>query len=190
MTSTAQQAEYEKPVCRVAYFIELQFAGGTSYICNANMNYTWNSIEWIGLGAIGKISPVEESEAGGSSAMVFSLNAVNASLLALAIGSDSTYRGRPAKMYVCPLNEQFQLIDTPEICWRGNMDTMSVSVEGEEGQLVLKCETSSYSLKRRSTLRINAAQQKQKVPSDTGFDFLNSLMAQPAKWLSVRFQSQ
>lgn len=189
MTTANQQTALEKPVVRAAWFVELDFLSGFVRVCNYGQTYTWGGYDWIGLGSLGKISPVDESAGVGSSAMMFGLNVAQSSLLALAVGDVEEYRGRAAKLYFCPLDEAGLLIDTPEICWRGTMDTMSLGIDGEEGQITLKCETSAYGLKRRPMPRLNAAQQKQRQPADTGFDYLTDLIANPQRWLSVRFQS-
>jgi len=98
------------------------------------------------------------------------------------------YRGREAKMYMCPLDDQFRLIGTPTICWRGFMDIMTIGIEEDNSSIALRCETSAYSLKRKPALRMNAPQQKNRYPTDTGFDYLNSLISDPQVWLSKKFQ--
>jgi hypothetical protein len=189
MPTSAQNTELAKPVARTVYFIELQFSTGTQYICTANQTITWDGKSWLGLGAVGSISAIEESDSLESKPLTFTLNAAQPSWLALAVGPVEEYRGRPAKMYFCPLNEQYQMVGTPEICWRGVMSVVSVGIDGEEGAIQLRCETSAYGLKRQPALRMNAAQQKRKYPSDTGFDYLNDLIANPATWLSRKFQA-
>ncbi len=188
MTTAPQQLALEKPVAAVAFFLELQFKSGPVRVCSYSQTYSWGGFDWIGLGALGSISPIDESAGVASGSMTFGLNVAQSPVLALAVGVVEDYRGQPAKLYFCPLNEAGQLIDTPEICWRGLMDTMAVSVDGEEGQVALKCETSAYGLKRRPSLRLNAAQQQQRYPTDTGFDYLNDLIARPQLWLSRKFQ--
>ena len=186
--SATQQTAIERPVARIAYFLELQFVSGTLYLCNSNTTFNWGGHDWLGLGSLGKISPVDESAGVNSSAMMFGLNVAQVSVLALALVDVADYRGQPAKLYFCPLDEQFRLIDTPELCWRGMMDTMSIGIDGEEGQVSLKCETSAYGIRRRPSMRLNAAQQKQRYPTDTGFDFLTDLLANPQLWLTRKFQ--
>jgi len=171
-------------------FLELQFLGGTARICSYSNTYTWGGYDWSGLGLIGNISAVEETAGVTSSAMTFGLNIVNAAMLALSVSAVENYRGRAAKLYFCPLNENGALIDTPEICWRGIMDTMTAGADGEDGQVVLKCETSAYGIKRRPSLRLNAAQQKQRYPTDTGLDYLTGLISTPQLWLSAKFQQR
>ena len=194
MTLTSgQQTELEKPVTRIAYFAEFQFLSATIYTSSINQTVTWGGHDWLGVGRVGSISAVEEKQGTAAQSLTFKLNLADASILSLSVGGVEEYRGRDAKLYFCPMDEQFRLVDTPVICWRGTMDTMSTSISGEigqaTGQVVLKCETSAYGLKRRPNLRLNAAQQKQRYPSDTGFDYLTDLIGNADKWLSIRFQT-
>lgn len=191
MTVTVdQQTALEKAVVRVAYFAQFDFVSGTVRVCNFNQTMTTLGFDWIGLGSLGNISPVEESAGLESSAMKFTLNVAQLSFKALAIGPVEDYRGQAAKLYMCPLTESYQLIDTPVLCWSGFMDSITVGFEGADGQIVLQCETSANGLRRRPTLRMNAAQQKAKYPTDTGFDLQKDLIARPSLWLSKNFQRQ
>jgi hypothetical protein len=188
MTTTAQQTALEKTVVPVAYFAEFDFRGGKVRLSNFNQTVTWGGFEWLGLGALGNISEVEESDGVESKALNFTLNIAQVSILSLAVGAVEEYRGRSAKLYMCPLDEQYRLIDTPVLCWRGFMDMMSVGIEGDEGQIVLKCETSAHGLKRQPAFRMNASQQRAKYPTDSGFDYLNDLISKPQLWISKKFQ--
>lgn len=187
MTTAAQNAELAKPVTRVVYFIEFQFASGTSRVSTANIPITWGGFEWSGVGTLGAISAVEESDGLESKPLNFTINAAQPAWLALAVGPVEQYRGRAAKMYMCPLDESFQMVGTPERCWAGVMDTLNVAFN-DAGSITLRCETSAYGLKRRPSFRLNAAQHKKLNPTDTGFDYLNDLIGNPAVWLSAKFQ--
>ena len=190
MTTAAQNAELAKPVTRVVYFVEFQFASATSRLSTANIPITWGGFEWVGMGTLGGIGAVEESDGLESKPLNFTINSAQPAWLALAVGDVEEYRGRPAKMYMCPLNEAFQMVGTPEKCWAGIMDTLSVGVNDDSGSITLRCETSAYGLKRRPSFRLNAAQHKKDHPDDTGLDYLNGLISDPAVWLSKKFQQQ
>ena len=197
MTLTAgQQSELEKPVTRIAYFVELYFLSATSRVCSLGQTVTWGGYNWLGFGSIGAISPIDESQGTAASSLTFTLNIAQLELLSIATGNISEYRGRDAKLYFCPLDDQFRLVGTPVICWRGSMDTMTAGIQGSReestGSISLKCETSAYGLKRKSNLRMNAAQQKQRYPNDTGLDYLTDLLGNPDAtiWLSKRFQQR
>lgn len=190
--TSGQQDELEKPVTRIAYFVKFEFLTATVYLSSLQQTVTWGGHDWIGLGGIGGITPVDQKTGTASQALTFQLNMAASDLLAVGVGAVEEYRGRGATLYFCPLGEAFTLVDTPVVCWRGTMDTMVSSIEGgredAKGTISLKCETSAYGLKRRSNLRMNAAQQKQRYPNDTGFDFQTALIANPGTWISVRFQ--
>jgi hypothetical protein len=187
--TTAQQTEVEKPVTRVVYFAEFHFKTATQYLSSLNQTITWGGRDWIGLGALANINTVEEADSVDAKSLDFTLNVAETSILALAVGSVEEYRGLPAKLYMCPLSENFTLVDTPVLCWTGIMDTMAVGVDADgAGQITLRCETAAYALKRRPSFRMNAAQQKIKYPNDTGFDYLTDLIARPQLWLSKNFQ--
>ena len=189
--SASQQTALEQPVVRKVYFVELQFAIETSYLCTMGQTITWDGHDWLGLGALGSISQAEESDGLTSKPLNFTINSAQLAWLSLAVGDVEEYRGLPAKMYMCPLDAGFVLIDTPVLCWSGTMDTVAAGVnESGEGQITLKCETAAFGLKRKSSLRMNAAQHKKKYPSDTAFDYLTTLIGEPQTWLSVAFQRQ
>lgn len=192
--SPEQQTALEKPLVREVYLVEFSFKTTPLRASSLNQTVEWNGFQWIGLGAIAGISQIEESDGLESKALSFTLNAADPSWLAISVGSEGEYRGLPAKMYFCPLNENYQLIGEPEICWRGIMDTVSVGIDrdGEEtkGQIVLKCETSAFGLKRNPALRMNSAQQRKRHPNDAGFDYLPSLISEPQLWMSANFQRQ
>lgn len=188
MTTGAQQTALEQPVVRLVYFAEFQFAGGTAYMNTTGQTLTWGGHDWLGVGALGSIGAVEETDGLEAKALNFTLNAAQPSWLALAAGDVEEYRGRTAKLYMCPLDEGFVPIDTPILCWTGIMDMVSIGIDGEAGQIVLKCETSAYGLKRRPSLRLNAAQQRKRHTGDGGLDYAEDLIARPQLWLSKRFQ--
>jgi hypothetical protein len=183
-----QQATLEKPVVPVVYFVQFDFASGVLRLSNFNQTFTWGGFEWIGLGALSGVTQVQESDNLDSSPLNFTLNVADMDVLALAIGDVEEYRGRPAKMWMCPLTPNYEMIDDPVLCWSGIMDMMSIGTSNENGQIVLKCETSLYGLRRRPSLRINAVQQKKRYPTDTGLDYLNDMIGNPAVWLTANFQ--
>jgi hypothetical protein len=186
MTTAAQNAELAKPVARVVYFVEFQFATSTARLCNSNMDLGWGGYMWSGVGTLGEISQIEETDGLESRPLNFTINSAQQAWLSLALGPDEEYRGRPAKVYMCPLDENFIMVGNPEQCWSGLMDMLSVDFAS--AKITLKCETSAYGLKRRPTFRLNAAQHKAKNPTDTGLDYLNDLISNPAVWLSTNFQ--
>lgn len=187
MTTTAQKAQYSKALVSIVYFVELRFRSGTQYVCSWNYSITWGGHDWLGLGTIGDISAAEESETVEPKSLTFGLSSPS-SYLYLAVGDVEEYRGRQVIVYIAPLDDNGAVIDTPEVCWRGVMEDMSVSANGNDGKIDLKAENAMAALARKKVLRMNSAQQKYFYPSDTSFDYLPDLISKPQQWLSRRFQ--
>lgn len=189
LLSVDQQAATEKAVARVAYFLELQFSGGTSRLTNFNQTYTWGGYDWSGLGQVLSLGAVSEGESAEARPITVSITAAQAEWLAVAIGPVEEYRGRTAKLYMAPLDDGYKIIGTPVLAWRGTMDAVTIGIDGNEGGVEIKCETSANALRRRPVIRMNPAQHKRIYPTETGFDYLTSLIANPQLWLSKRFQA-
>lgn len=189
LLTAPQQTELEKPVTRTAYFLELQFSGGTSRMTTFNKNIDWGGHTWYGLGQLLRLSQVVEAEGAQPRSVTAGISAAQAEWLAVAIGPVEEYRGLPARLYMGPMDASYSLVGTPALAWRGIMDTASIGINGDEGGVEIKCETAAYALKRRPALRMNAAQHKRRYPGETGFDYLTDLIANPARWLSKRFMA-
>lgn len=187
--SSPQQEALEKAVVRTAYFLELQFSGGTARLTSFNQNINWGGYEWSGMGQVLSLGEVSEGEGADARAITASITAAQVEWLATAVGPVDEYRGRPAKLYMCPMDAGYKLIGTPQLAWRGSMDTVSIGINGNDGGVEIKCETAANSLRRRPVLRMNASQHKRKYPNETGFDYLVDLLANPQQWLSKRFMS-
>ena len=189
MTLTAQQqSETEKAVIKTVYFLELQFKSATTRLVSALSEIAWGGETWRGVGAAGEIGIIDEREGVTSSSLIFALTITDMQFLPISLSDVEEYRGKPAILYFCPLDDNFALIDTPVKCWRGSMDQMTTSASETSSRIELKCETSAYGLRRISALRHNAAQQKENHPTDTGLDYLTDLIANPQTWLSNKVQ--
>lgn len=190
--SAEQQTELERPVVNAVFFGEFQFASATSRLSTWNAPITWGGFEWSGLGQLVAIDPVEESRGLNAKALKFTL-AAEQSWIALAVGSPEECRGKTAKLYMCPIDAQYRLVGTPELCWIGTMDPPVASIdEGGEGVIILNCEASAFGLRRTAPLRANQAQQKKRHPEDgenNGFQYQRDLVANPQLWASTKFQA-
>lgn len=187
--SAPQQEALEKAVVRTAYFLELQFSGGTSRLSSFNQTYTWGGYEWSGLGQVLGLSQLSEGESAEARPITVSITAAKSEWVALAIGPVEEYRGRPAKLYMAPLDEGYKIIGSPVLAWRGTMDAVTIGIDKNEGGVEIKCETAANALRRRPVIRMNSAQHKRRYPGETGFDYLTDLIANPKLWLSKRFQA-
>jgi hypothetical protein len=186
--STSQQTALEQRAVPVAYFVKLEFDSATLYLSNFNRTFTWGGQDWIGLGSLGSITEIKSADTSDPTAVTMNLNVANQSLLSIGVGPVEEYRGLPASIYMCPLSETYNLIDTPVKCWSGEMDVVAVSVDGENSSITLRCEPTAKRLRRRVALRVNNAQQQAKYPTDEGLKFQQDLINNPQIWFSREAQ--
>lgn len=180
----------DKPVVRPAYFVEFFFRDSTFRVTTWNQTINWGGYDWLGVGQLGNISEVSESESLEARALDFTLNVSQEAFKSIALNSAEQFRGRRVRMYMCPMSDSYTLTDTPRLCWTGKMHSMPLSVSKDSGHVTIRCENSIMALKRIIPLRINAQQHKRIYPTDTGFDRLISLLADQQLWLSKRFQQK
>lgn len=178
----------------ILYLIKLEFADGTVYFTNWSQSIEWDGYTWQSMNITPTVSTMEESSNLESQALNISLSPVSSAMLSLALEDPSNYRGLPASIYMCVLDDNFRPVGDPMLRWYGYMDTMTIATDvgddGVTGAVTLKCETGMHALSRLKTYRMNNAQQQARVPGDKGFEYVERLMTEPTTWLSVKFQRQ
>lgn len=188
MTVDAQLASTHVPVL---HLVQLDFAGGTQRLTSWSHPLDWAGHTWAGLNCVASVSPVKVADRPEYPAMDLGLYPSNNTLFALAIGDPTQYRGKPATVYQCVLDDQLRPLGDPELVWYGFMSQVRVNTgdgEGNNGSIVLRCEKSGRDSRAVRSLRLNHAQQQARYPGDTFLSRIEALSGKPQPWLSKRFQ--
>lgn len=184
-------AQLDSPHVPVLYLAELAFASGTVRLTNWGHAIDWLGHTWMALNAVVSVTPVRSSERLEYPALDVGLQVSNLSLLALALGSPSDYRGRDFTLYQAVLDDDLKQMDDPEVAWGGVMDTVRVATgngEDDSGSLVLRCEQQGRDKRAAMSLRLNNAQHQRRWPGDTFLSRVETLAGRPVPWLSKKFQ--
>lgn len=160
-------------------FIRLDFSTGLVYFTNASYAFNWDGHEWLGLGRVLKIDPVEESGAFRANALQLELSGVPLDLISVALAT--YYQGRDARVWVAPLDDNYQVLADPKLMWIGRMDTMSI-VRGQQGIIRLTAESRLADLERPRVRRYNSADQKKVYPGDDGLQFVEQMVEKELIW--------
>lgn len=189
MTADAQLASSH---ASELWLIEAHFASGVYRFTNWNHNVGWQGQTWLGLKVVVAMGRMSESEEIAWPSMEIGLNLANPSLLALARGPVSEYRGRLIVAYMGVLDDDLRLYDEPEEpYWVGKMDQVRlVTGDGKKtpASAVLRCEVPGRDSRHAQSLRMNDAQQQARYPGDTGLSRMEQLVGKPVPWVSARFQ--
>lgn len=178
-------------VVGVLSLIELDFTSGTLYLTGWPTNVTVGAQTYTGMGNVGGVSEIKESEDGQTQTLSLTLSQVNSSYLSLALGNASAYQGRAARVYVALTDTNFVLSGSPVLRFSGFMDKVSIKRTGKnEGEITLECVTGGYDVRKNPTgLRMNDVQHQSRHPGELGFQYVQALISNPQLWVSKRFQA-
>lgn len=195
MTLTAGQLQQvQQPGSGAALLAQMHFTTGT-------LRYsTWGGplralgVDWDYLPAgLVKVSEVRASEGIEYPALDLTLGVPDPAILPLAVGHESTYRGRPLYLYLCVMDHALRVVDEPQLVWAGVMDQVQMSTgDGEEdmGAITLRCEQPGKDSRNAMSRRLSDQQHRKQYPGDTGLSRLSELAGGPQTWLTKRFQEQ
>lgn len=174
--ATAASQRHVRPIT----FIELQFASGTLRLHNGCGSYVWNSFTWLGVGALGSMSEVEETDELSAYQVSYQLSGVDSTILTEALG-EQIYE-RLAIRYEGFLDDNGALVDTPHELRRDFMDTMEIARGGDIDVITLRCESEHIRDTRAPGGMFSDEDQQVLFPGDTGFQYLPQMIDAQVYW--------
>ena len=172
--------------------VELAFTGGTLRLSNWPLDVTALSYTWQGIGAVAEVGELRESEDGNYDKLTLTLSQVKSSYLALALGAVETYQGRDARVWVAAVDAtSLQVTGAPILRFAGYMDQVRIERDDKTniGKVLLDLQTGRYDIRSNpAALRMNQAQHSARKPGETGFRYVQDLIARPQQWLSKKMQ--
>jgi hypothetical protein len=169
----AVEAAVEAEHVPMLAFVEMQFASGTVRVCNAYETVPWNGFNWLGLGNLGSIEPIEESTELQMNGIGLQLSGVNPALISTALGEQ--YQGRACKIWFAPLNPTTYVpIVDPIGPFRFRMDTMSIE-KGKTATISVTAENRLADWDRARVRRYTDEDQQAEFPGDRFFEFVPEL---------------
>jgi hypothetical protein len=192
LTNSGFQAAAGAAVYGELALVELQLRSGTARYTTWPVSITVFGQQWQGTGNLGSVGPLHESEDGAEEKLTLSLSPVDLGTRALALGDPSDYQDRPVRVWVGMVDAQtFQLSGAPVLRFVGVMDQLKVERDGNSGSISLDCRTASYDVRSNpAALRLNHVQHQSRHPGERGFEYLTSLIGNPAVWVSKNLQAR
>lgn len=185
--SSGVAAAIAAPTYRDVYFIRLEYDEGTERACTAPFSIwfddegTGTDNEFLGVGALGTISAIEEGSELRAYGMSASLTGVDSAQLAVAL--NSKYQGRPAYVWLGFLDEGHRLIDTPVLVFSGMMDTQPIEL-GDTGNISVTIENvmARWENPNPENLRYTNADQQSRYPGDRGYEWASDAASNEIVW--------
>lgn len=191
MLTPNQLLQAQRPATAVALLAEMQFTTGTMRLSTWEGSLQALGFEWAYLPGVMGISGVQQAENIEYPAIDLTLALPDPSILALAVGSEKTYRGRLFRLYMAIMDDEFRLVDDPQPLYVGVMDQVQMSTgDGAEdkGALTMRCEQPGKDSRNAMSQRLTNQQQGKRYPGDTGLSRMAELAGGPQTWLTKKFQ--
>lgn len=191
MLTPNQLLQAQRPATAVALLAEMQFTTGTMRLSTWEGSLQALGYEWAYLPGVMGISGVQQAENIEYPAIDVSLALPDSSILSLAVGSEKTYRGRLFRLYMAIMDDEFRLVDDPQLLYVGVMDQVQMSTGdgGEDkGALTMRCEQPGKDSRNAMSQRLTNQQQSKRYPGDTGLSRMAELAGGPQTWLTKKFQ--
>lgn len=191
MLTPNQLLQAQRPATAVALLADMQFTTGTMRLSTWEGSLQALGYEWAYLPGVMGISGVQQAENIEYPAIDVSLALPDSSILSLAVGSEKTYRGRLFRLYMAIMDDEFRLVDDPQLLYVGVMDQVQMSTGdgGEDkGALTMRCEQPGKDSRNAMSQRLTNQQQSKRYPGDTGLSRMAELAGGPQTWLTKKFQ--
>lgn len=191
MLTPNQLLQAQRPATAVALLAEMQFTTGTMRLSTWEGSLQTLGYDWAYLPGVMGISGVQQAENIEYPAIDLTLALPDPSILALAVGSEKTYRGRLFRLYMAIMDDEFRLVDDPQPLYVGVMDQVQMSTgDGAEdkGALTMRCEQPGKDSRNAMSQRLTNQQQSKRYPGDTGLSRMAELAGGPQTWLTKKFQ--
>lgn len=183
---SALVTEFEGDFFRFAIFADLELDSGTVYVHNGVGNYTFGGNEYIGLGDLGVIEPIEEGTEISSYPIKVTLSAIEAALKESDVDFYSSviaesYYGRNLTIRIGAFDANYDLVADPQIIWSGQMQAPDLQV-GRQNLISVSAESELAIFDKSNGRLFSDSDLQDEFSGDLGFEYLEQLEEEKVVW--------
>ncbi len=181
--TAAVETELGKPTTAPRWFVKIEFDSGDLNVWTGIGDITVFGDVYIGIGRLGNIEPIQETQGIVASGIAMSLLIIPATddpdaidaILNIALSEE--YQGRPVTIWQGQIDHtDGTLIDDPFVRFRGKLDKMEDSeIPGSQALIKVTAENRLVDLERPRRRTYTPEDQKASHANDTFFDDVASL---------------
>jgi hypothetical protein len=178
--SAAVRALIADDVIRPAICVALYFDSGGVYANTSPIDIQIGGVTYLGVGLLGKISPVEESIETQANQLTFELSGIPPELISLAL--QEKYQGRLCSMFVVYLDRDHRMPDGAyKNLFGGRMNTMKIEL-GITATIRVNAESRFADWDRMRGGRYTDEEQQRRFPGDRGLEFVPRTVEKELPW--------
>lgn len=161
--------------------LQLEFDSGTIRMWSGIGDLTYDSNIFYGVGNLLAIESAEETNELKATSGRFRLSGVDSSMLSLSLLEN--YQGRPASYWFGVLDTVTRaLIPDPYLVFKGKMDILEISDNGETSEVTLSAESDLIDLRVVRERKYTNEDQKSMFPTDEGLSFVANIQDISINW--------
>lgn len=149
---------------RLIWLAELGFDGGTTRLCTAAFDISYQGETFSGVGSFGAVEQVSETTDTIPTGLKLSLSGVDGAFVAAALAED--YQMRPVRVWLGALDDSNNLILNPIGPFAGRMDTMPVTRGAQSLTVSIVCTHELADGARPDNSTYSDADQRARYPDD------------------------
>ncbi len=158
---------------------KLAFPSGTVYVHNGVGTKSFGGDDYLGVGAFGSISVLEDTTALDSKPVTLTLSSIVPEIID-AVKTDDVF-GRDADIYIGATDENQDLLGTPDNWFSGHMETVEVLI-GKDDAIAIRLQSRASRLNLRNNKRYTIEDHQIDHSGDLFFEFLSFLMDAEVLW--------
>ena len=162
-------------------FVQLAFPSGTVYLHNSIGTYTFGGNDYLGVGDLGAISPLEEGADISPYQITLSLSGLDSTIAGAALTED--YYMHAVTVLLGVLNADDALLAAPTVVFEGFMDQMNISVGADGGDVItLTAESELARFDKASNIKYTDIQLQSEFSGDLALEFMPDIEGAKIRW--------
>ncbi len=183
--STLNAAELAKEHSSRIYFLFIDLAIDPFYGTTGNKTYTFDSEDWLGLGDIAGLGEFADAADVSARQLSLTLSGVD-SYITTPLLSRTNYKNADVIIYRGFLDGDEDLIDDPDVVWKGRADVGSVTQDHGTASATLICEPAAARLLRPNVSRYADEDHQLRFSGDKYYEFLAEMQNKDVLWGGTR----
>ena len=162
-------------------FVQLAFPSGTVYLHHSLGTYPFGGNDYLGVGDLGAISPLEEGADISPYQITLSLSGLDSTIAGAALTED--YYMHAVTVLLGVLNADDALLADPTVVFEGFMDQMNISVGADGGDVItLTAESELARFDKASNIKYTDIQLQSEFSGDLALEFMPDIEGAKIRW--------
>lgn len=184
--SPAFAAALAGPAPTVAQLVAMYFPTGTVALNSMNRDIDLGGLTYRGAAGLGEIGAIKDSAGSEVQGLQFTMSAVAAEILALALADATVVQGTRTVIRLALIGSDGVIIDAP-VDWDGYLDTMPISADGQTCTITATAESSAVDLLRGNAMTNSNADQQALYPGDRSMEYIVAQAEVPIVWPTKQY---